>query len=60
MRQKLPFNFFGLKMHKNKKQRVLLTFDCLSKNVKNAILTYKVIDKLIDKKLMNVHFVIRQ
>ena len=50
MRQKLPSNLFGMKMGKN----LTGTFDCLSKNVKNVILTYNsTIFKEIDKKLQN-------
>ena len=33
--------FFSAKMTKHEKYKVLLTFDGLSKNVKNAVLTYK-------------------
>ena len=45
---------FGMKMGKHEKYRVLLTFNCLSKNVKKAILTYNStrfnrIDKKITK-----------
>ena len=45
--------FFCAKMAKHKKYRVLLTFDDLSKNVKNAILTYSSTRFVgVDKKLL--------
>ena len=47
--------FFSMKMAKHEKFRVLLTFDDLSKNVKNAILTYNSTRfKDVDKKLLNI------
>ena len=43
---------FGMKMGKHEKYRILLTFNCLSKNVKKAILTYNSTRfKRIDKKI---------
>ena len=57
-------------MNKNKKYRVLLTFDCLSKNVKNAILTYnsaqfketdqKLLSNCLSRMIVNTMFVIRE
>ena len=40
MRQKITFQLLWHKDGKNKKCRVLLTFDCLSKNVINGMLIY--------------------
>ena len=46
--------FFSEAMAKDEKYRVLLTFDDLSKHVKNAILTYNSICfKGIDNKLLH-------
>ena len=45
---------FSVKMAKHEKYRVLPTFDDLSKNVKNVILTYNSTRfKGVDKKLLN-------
>ena len=44
--------FFSAKKAKHEKYRVLLTFDDLLKNVKNAVLTYNLTHfKGVDKKL---------
>ena len=46
--------FFSAKIAKHENYRVLLTFDDLSKNVKNTTLTYKWTRfKGVDKKLLN-------
>ena len=46
--------FFSAAMAKDEKYRVLLTFDDLSKHVKNAILTYNsTCFKGIDNKLLH-------
>ena len=40
MRQQLPHNLFCMKLEKYGKYNILLTFDGLSKNLKNALLNY--------------------
>ena len=59
-----------MKMKKNKKFRVLLASDCLSKNVKNAVLTYnstqfketdkKLLSNCLSQMIVNIVFLIRQ
>ena len=59
-----------MKMGKNENYRVLLTFDCLSKNVKNTVLSYnsthfkgidkKLLNNFLSRMIANILFVIRQ